>query len=208
MTQLVVNSGYGLTWPQEITGCSSFEPMTQANVKASTSQFDGSSQIIETPSARRTVRLSFNILAGEEANAMYALADNLRSGAKRVLVPWFARPVPLGTQRGAPTVNAAGSAGKTLALNNVTIGATFKRGDMWGLVTGQVVMIEEDATNYAASVILRLTVPLRKVPPNGSVAYWDRPRLVMRLADRGVTLPAMSGGQVRDVELNLIEDFV
>ncbi len=207
MTTLTIDSGLGYAWPEEITGATEVEHELVANVRGSSSQFDGSSQTVEVPGARYALTLRWNVLAGEEANAMLALVHQMRGGAKKILVPWFPRLEPLGTQRGAPTVNASGTGGSVLALNNCTIGGTFKRGDMWELETGQVVCVAEDATAYAASVILRVAVPIRTIPPNGSVAAWDGPRLLMISSNARNKVPAMSGNQVKNVELQFVEVF-
>lgn len=207
MTTISISSGLGYLWPSDLNGVSEFEPEIISNVKGSTSQFNGVTQTTEVPGSRWIFTCRWAALSGEESNAMMALIGSLRGGAKRIFVPWFFRREPLGTQRGAPTVNASGTAGKVLALSNCTIGATFKRGDAWGLATGQTVILEEDAIALSTSVLLRVSIPIRTTPPNGSVAEWDDPGMLMISGSPSNRVATMSGNQLKNVEIRFVEAF-
>lgn len=208
MTTITITSGLGYPWPDEIPGATEFEPELVANVRGNASTFDGSVQTIETPGARWRISCRWSYLkAGAEANAMMTLVALMRGGAAKIEVPWFWRRIPQGTLRGAPTVNASGTAGKVLALANCTIGATLEPGDMLGLETGQVVMVEESVTALTTSMLVRVSVPIRTVPPNGSLVTWDDPRMVMMAATPSNKLPTMSAGMLKNVELVFVEKF-
>lgn len=207
MTTVTILSGLGYEWPSDIPAPTEFEFELVGNVRASASQFDGSVQTTEVPGARWVFTARWSILQGAEARAMTALAAKLRGGARRYLVPFFNKPAPQGTQQGAPTVNAAGTGGTTLALANCTIGKTFKTGDVWALDTGQVVMLDEDAVAATTSVLLHLATPIRTVPANGSVVEWQDPAVLMVSSAQSVRVPTQSGRQLKNVEIRFVEVF-
>lgn len=207
MTTLTIYSGLGYEWPAAIPAPTEFEFELLGNVRASASQFDGSVQTTEVPGARWVFTARWSILQGDEARAMTVLAAKLRGGARRYLVPFFNKPEPLGTQRGAPTVNASGTAGTTLALANCTIGMTFQAGDVWVLETGQAVMIDEDATAVTTSILLHLATPIRTIPANGSVVEWQDPAVLMVSSAQSVRVAAQSGNQLKNVEIRFVEVF-
>lgn len=127
-----------------------------------------------------------------------ALINSLAGGADTLALHHMARPQPLGTMRGSPTLSAtAAQFANSLAITT-TAGATLKAGDMIG-VSGQLFQVNNDCTADGAGA---LTVPIvnrsRRSITSGASVLWDKPTAEFYMMDpraRSVYTPGFGASQ-------------
>lgn len=109
-----------------------------------------------------------------DAGAREAFFNRLR-GTHVVTAWWFKRPVPVGTQRGTPTLSATVLQGsQVLPLANLTSGATYKAGDMLG-VGGQLFQVADDVLVSGTTANVNTVNRAREDIASASVVTWDKP---------------------------------
>jgi len=127
-----------------------------------------------------------------------ALINSLAGGADTLALHHMARPYPLGTMRGAPTLSTTAAQFANSLSITTTAGATLKAGDMIG-VSGQLFQVKSDCTASGAGA---LTVPLvnrsRRSITSGASVLWDKPTAEFYMMDprsRSVYTPGFGGSQ-------------
>ena len=154
------------------------------------SPFTGSLQAIDFVGEYWSVRMQFK---GEGARRPFSpLLDSwlgyLAGGVNQTDVYHWARPIPIGTMRGSPTVQTTTARGQSQLLITTTTGWTLLAGDLIKAGT-QVFMVRQDCTASASLLTVPLVNRIRGVINSGSAVTWDRPKLT-------VVMPEMSGGVV------------
>ncbi len=153
----------------EVTG------MEWASIKSGVSfqsPFDGTTESIEFPGERWGCALTLAPVPDFLGGEIEALFGRLAGGTERLRLGHRLRPVPRGTMRGTPTVNAAAARGAQSLLLNTD--GTLLAGDFFKI--GNQVF---QAFQSCAPISGVLTVPLVqrvRVPVAASDAVtWDRP---------------------------------
>ena len=121
-----------------------------------------------------------------QASSWQSLLLQLR-GRQNQLALWnLARPAPIGTYRGSPTLSSAATLGATTMtfVDATQTTKTLKTGDFLGIgsgVTQQVVMLVSDATaNGSGSITVTFEPPLRNAFAIGTSVVWDKPKALFR----------------------------
>lgn len=146
-----------------------------------------------------------------QASGWQTLLLQLR-GKQNQLALWnLARPVPLGTYRGNPTLSSTVAMGATtMTFADVTqTTKTLKAGDFIGIgsgITQQVVMLVADATASSGSITITFEPPLRNAFSSGTSVVWDKPKALFRQvssSNKWEYSSVFTGG----FSLDLIEDW-
>lgn len=138
------------------------------------------------PGMRYVVTLTVpteSVAYAADRGVLLSYLAKLRGGANRLLLWNLAKPAPLGTMRGTPTVAA------TAAVNaeqvSITGTGTLLPGDPIGFgVGGQRVEVVDAVTLPG---LVRIEPPLRVAVAAGTAVVWDKP--LLRLIQRDPNLP-------------------
>lgn len=129
------------------------------------------------PGARWTCTLTFeNELEQMQRPAIEALIVSLEGGANRLQMGHLARPVPNGTLRGSPTLASNVNAGAS-SLPMTNCNGTVKKGDILG-VSGQNVMVMEDATPSGNNMTVAVKPAIRAARTSGTAVEWNKPAVL------------------------------
>lgn len=173
-----------ITWPAGLSA-NSFALQLLSVQRAHSSPFGGSEQVVDLLNDRWAVNLSLRPALQANGGAADGFIASLRGMTNTVNLWHMARPAPLGTMRGAPTLigeHAQGSA--TLSIQTIA-GATLKAGDMLGL-PGLLLMVAADCTANGSGVIsVPIANRLRALVSNGTLVTWDKPMVPFRRTSRG-----------------------
>lgn len=183
------------------------------NTRRFTSPYSGSTQVIDLLGERWAAQLSMPARARRSGAgaAREAFFGQLRGMDGTVALWHLARPVPVGSMRGAPTLASIAAQGaQTLVINTSpsTPGATVKAGDMLGC-GGQLFMVAADATANGSGQITAATVNrVRAALASATAVVWDRPKTTFRLASDDAAGPiAYEPGITTSIEVDLIESY-
>lgn len=178
------------------------------NKREFTSQYSGAYQAVDLFGER--FQMAIRLPATDEVNSSLREAlFNALAGSDFVLAWHFKRPVPLGTMRGTPALNAPSLQGsKTLSISGASPGATLLPGDMLG-VSGQLYQVAyPSAIVFNGSGIASVPVVNRVTPvaglPNGAAVTWNRPSVAWRLAS-AVAVEYEIGRYSEPLDLDLIQ---
>ena len=146
-----------------------------------------------------------------EAGAWAALLLQLR-GRVNVLAAWDPnRAAPVGTARGALTLNAAAAIGATglqVAGCSPATG-TFRAGDCLqigaGLGSSQLVMVTADAVAAAGVATLAFEPPLRSAFAGATAVTWDKPLAYYRFQSDASAWTYAPGALVSGMVMDLLE---
>ena len=144
------------------------------------SPFAGSEQVVDLLNDRWNASMTLPNKRHADAARNEAFIDALRGMTNTVNLYHFARPVPLGTLRGAPTVVYATGKGATYLIVSGTPGQTLLAGDMVG-IGGLLLRVALD-TGVDGTGIMGVTLAnrLRKDIPAGTAVVWDKPTAPFR----------------------------
>jgi hypothetical protein len=167
-------------WPATIVPRNCRFTLT-VNQRVSASPFGGGEQVVDMLNDRLLCALTLPVNRFSVAAAVEAFLFSFRGQINTVNLWHFARPAPLGTMRGAPTVAAAALQGAALIQVQTTAGATLLAGDM--IQAAQLLLMVQ--TNCIADGTGLLTVPLvnrlRTAVALGAAVVWDKPVAPFRL---------------------------
>lgn len=140
------------------------------------SPFNGTLQSVEFVAERWILSVTLPPKFRDNAGAVEAFFMRLRGGVNQVTAWHFARPVPVGTMRGSPTLSSGVSRGGTsLPITGGTAGGTLKAGDMLG-AGGQLFMVAEDITlNGSGAGTVQIVHRVRATIGSGAAVTWDKP---------------------------------
>lgn len=139
------------------------------------SPFNGSRQAVDFVGERLMLSLTLPPKRRLNAGAIEALLFRLAGGMDQVRCWHFARPVPVGTMRGAPTLSATASRGNASVSIQTTAGATLKAGDMIG-AGGHLFQVREDCVaNGSGVIVVPLVNRVRSTIASGAAVTWDKP---------------------------------
>lgn len=162
---------------------SQFSLLLNTEQRASSSNFGGSEQVVDLLNDRWTAALTFPNLSNEDAARMEAFVASFRGMTNTVALWHFRRPVPRGTMRGSPFIEAAQKGASSVVVNS-TPGATLRAGDMIGLA-GLLLQVQSDCVANGLGVV---TVPLvnrlRRALPWHTDLVWQSPSAPFRLISR------------------------
>jgi hypothetical protein len=120
------------------------------------SPFNGSVESVEFPGERWRASLSFNLGTPDMAAQAEAFFARVAGGSERVRLRHFLRPAPMGSMRGAPTLNASAARGDLQLLINTT--GTLKAGDFFK-VGGQLFQAFADCSPSGSVLLMKRTEP-------------------------------------------------
>lgn len=132
------------------------------------------------PGSKWRMTIDYPPMKSAKAAAREAFWNRVgRSNTVRVWHP--RRPVPRGTMRGSPKLNAAAAKGATTLVILTTAGATLLSGDCIG-IGDQLVQIPDDAMADGSGVLtVTIQSKLRIGYAVNTPIVWDRPRVEMRV---------------------------
>ncbi len=168
-----------------------------------TSPYNGSTQVVSFVAERLVLSLAMPARRTANAGAVEALIFKLRGGVNRVRCWHFARPQPVGTMRGTPTLATTVNRGDSVLVINTTVGATLKAGDMLGLGS-HLLQVADDATAVGTVITVNLLHRVRETVAAGAAITWDKPtaQFMMPADSAAITYrPMMAEG----VALDLVE---
>lgn len=169
------------TWPESIYP-KTCELTPLSKVLSFNSPHDNSASAVDLLGDRWHMSFALPEARRIHGGAREAMLAKLRGGANWVALWHFARPVPLGTLRGTPTLAVAAAQGADQITLQTTAGATLKAGDMLG-VSGLLLMCADDCTaNAGGLLVVPLTSLLRKALVPGAAVSWSRPSAYFKLA--------------------------
>jgi len=138
------------------------------------SEFAGSTQALLTGQELWMMTVHFDAIAVQQSGPREALINMLTGGEQAIKAWHFARPVPIGTMRGAPTLGAAVAQFARAMTIQSTAGATLVMGDMFK-VDDLLFQAAETTTADGAGVMLVKTVNrARHALTLGMPVAWDR----------------------------------
>lgn len=141
------------------------------------SPFNGSRQAIDFIAERWVLSITLPPKRRRDAapGVIESLLFRLAGGLNQARCWHFARPVPLGTMRGTPTLSATVNRGATSLAITTTAGATLKAGDMIG-AGGQLFQVADDCTaNGSGAISVPLVNRVRATIASGTSVVWDKP---------------------------------
>lgn len=131
-----------------------------------------------------------------------AFCNALAGGADTLALHHMARPQPLGTMRGTPTLAAAVAQFAKVLSVQATAGATLLAGDMFG-IGGQLFQVQDDCVANGSGVMAVTVVNRsRKSITSGAAVVWNKPTAEFYLLDprsRSVYVPGFGGGQTLEL---------
>lgn len=160
-----------LTWPSNMIPASC-EFGLQRQVVPHRSQISSQYQAVELGSEFWKLNVNMASQVQSDAGAMEAFFNQLVGGVQTVTAWHFRRPVPQGTMRGTPTLNAAAAQfAKTILINTT---GTLKAGDMFG-VSGQLFQVAADANPVAGVLTVATVNRVRVALSSGASVTWYQP---------------------------------
>jgi hypothetical protein len=150
------------------------------NVRAFISQYSGAFQAVDLLGERFMMSGRLSMARLSDGGAREAFFNRLL-GANLIAAWHLARPQPIGTQRGTPTLSADIAQGATsLPMQGLTNGATWLAGDMLG-VGGQLFQIAADVTVSGTTATITIANRARAALSSGASVTWDKPTANWRL---------------------------
>jgi hypothetical protein len=192
-----------IAWPSTFHA-SAFTLSLSTVQRMHASPFTGSEQVIDLLNDRWIATLELPANVQGSGGAVEGFIHSLRNMTNTVNLWHMARPVPLGTIAGAPTVNGAHAIGSATLAVTTTAGATVKQGDMLG-ANGLLLMAAADATaDGSGHVSVTLVNRLRVAMAGGEAVTWNKPVAPFRCitAKAGV---AYVPGTANAVSLDFVE---
>lgn len=197
-----------LSWPGGL-GVARCAVGLQRSAAQFRSPFSGSFQASSFNADRLTLSLTLRpfsrainrTLPGQVEALLFALA----SGADYWVAAWhFARPQPVGTMRGSPTLSATANRGDaSLAITGGTASSTLEAGDMLG-AGGQLFMVRTAVTlNGSGAGTVQVVNRVRATIASSSAVTWNAPtdNFAMPSTTAAVVhVPALLDGAAFDLE--------
>lgn len=162
------------TWPSDIS-IGSFDAGVEYDVQFNVMR-NGSITTYGLPGARWVCAVGFE----DEVESMKrpkieALLMKLEGGANRLSMHHHGRPIPNGSMRGSPIINANAPAGsKSIQLGSVS--GTLLAGDIIG-VLGQNLMVVDDAAPSGGVMTVNVRGALRAAVTVGTTVVWSKPAI-------------------------------
>lgn len=190
------------TWPAGIKPTDARLTM-QTNQRVNASPFGGSEQAVDMLNDRWMMTLTLAPMFNRDGGAVESFLASFRGQVNTVNLWHFARPTPVGTLDGSPTLSASAAQGAASIAIATTAGRTLKAGDMVG-AGGLLLMAAADATANGSGVLtVSLTNRLRIALSAGAAVTWNKPTAAFRLlAHSGV---GYSGSMAEEVTMSLGE---
>lgn len=169
------------TWPSAYVP-TEFKLVLQTNQRVNASPFGGSEQAVDMLNDRWMAYMTLPVSLIADAGGIEALVASFRGQVNWIDLWHMARPTPLGTITGSPTISGAHSQGaSSLVIAGAGAGKTVKAGDMLG-AGGLLLMAASDATANGSGVV---TVPLvnrlRTALSGGGAVTLTQPKASFRL---------------------------
>lgn len=166
-------------WPSDISirHCQ-FDMETAQVVNSGTDS--ASEQAIDRLRDRWIASLLLPVRSKQRAQRVEAFLNSMRGQTNWVRLWHYARPAPLGTMRGTPTLDLAAAQGADQIRILTTPFATLKAGDFLGL-DPLLVMVQDDAVATAGGILIAtLTNRIRIAQLAGAAVVWDKPKAEFR----------------------------
>jgi hypothetical protein len=169
--------GATLDWPT----AEGFSPAriswgVMANKTAWGAAYTGQTQSITHLADRLRLELTLPPCSAAAAGAREAFCMAAVTRGHWLRLWHFARPAPLGTLRGTPTVSVAAAAGARSILVATTAGATLAAGDVLGGNNQLLQCAYGGAVADGAGLMdVELALPLRRALASGAALQWSKP---------------------------------
>lgn len=160
-----------LDWPSDLVpaGC---EFGLQRQSVVSRSQISSNTQAYELGSEFWKINVNMPAQARASAGGLESFVNQIVGSTQSVNAWHFGRPIPIGTMRGSPTLNASvAQFAKTIKINTT---GTLLRGDMFG-VGGQLFQVAADASPVAGVLTVTTVNRVRVAISSGAAVTWYRP---------------------------------
>lgn len=198
-----------ITWPAAIKVLNCVPGVTKPGVQFR-SPFTGGLQATGFSGQRLTMSLTLRTVHRTAEPKLPGLIESLlfylAGGVNRVALYHFARPVPVGTARGTPTLSATVNRGDTvLPITGATASGTYEPGDMLG-VGGYLFMVGGTSTftlNGSGAGNVPIVNAVRATIASASAVTWNQPTayFVMPATTQAVThVPVVMQGAALDLE--------
>lgn len=162
-----------LTWPTTLVPASC-EVGLQRQTVGHRSQISANYQGVELGSEFWKLTVNMAAQLQVDAGAVEAFFNQLVGGVQTVNAWHFKRPVPVGTMRGSPTLNAsAAQFSKSIQINTT---GTLRAGDMFG-VGGQLFQAAADALPVGGVLTVPTVNRVRAAIPSGTAVVWYQPSI-------------------------------
>lgn len=160
-------------WPSEFTPQLVSWGIQKAGI-GFRSPMAGTLESIEFPGAFWKVSVTLPDLSMDDGASAQAFFSRLAGGAERVLVPYWMRPEPLGTMRGAPQVYTTVARGVTTI--QLIASGTLKRGDMLG-IDGTLFQVFTDCAAVGGIITVPTVNRARRAINAGATVVWATPTM-------------------------------
>lgn len=171
------------------------------------------SQAVEVSSPVWMVTIESSTMTELKGGAWKAFLLQLKGKINNIALWDMKRPIPLGTMRGAMTLNAQAVSGATTLsiIASGEVSKTLLAGDLLGLGTGttqQVCMVTTDATSDGSGIISVTVEPALRNTHNAAAAVtWDKPKALFRQTQSKSGWEYSQGSMVSGFSLDLVEDW-
>jgi predicted RecA/RadA family phage recombinase len=190
------------TWPAAIKPSNARFTM-HTNQRVNAAPGGGSEQAVDLLNDRWMCELTLPPRYFRDGAAMEAFLNSFRGQVNTIDLWHFARPLPLGTLDGSPTLQAAASQGASSIVIATTAGKTVKAGDLVA-VSSLLLMAAADATaDGSGHLTMPLVNRLRKALSAGDAVTWNKPTAPFRLLAHSGT--EYGGGVAGEVTMTLGE---
>lgn len=149
-----------LEWVSKKSGIQSRSPIT------------GATEAIEFPAERWQISATYPERLLRDSGAAEAFFARVVGGVERIRIYNWLRPVPRGSMRGTPTLNAAIARGARQIAINTT--GTLEAGDFFK-VGNQLHQAFTSAVPSGGVLLVDVVHRVRAASPAGTAVLWDRP---------------------------------
>ena len=169
-----------------------------------TGPYNGTLQAVEFAAERWLVSVNLPPVVTADAGAVEAFFERMAGGVNRVRIWHMARPVPLGTMRGTPTIAVSAARGDLQLRITTAANATLKAGDMVS-AGGQLFKVAEDCQATIGGLLTApVTTRVRALISAGAAVAWDKPTAFFAMPTQSVRF-AHSVGILGEVAIELQE---
>lgn len=170
-----------ITWPSELYVARLNFGIKKAGIQWR-SNHNGFAQSIDFVADRWMASLTLPMRQAWDAGHAESIMNFLAGGVNFVDIWHFARPAPVGTLRGTPTIASGAVRGDDEIV--ITGTGTLVPGDMLG-VGNQVFQVRESVT-VSGSTAVKTVNRVRSTISIGAAVVWDKPKIRMNM-------PSMEG---------------
>lgn len=181
----------------------------QPNTMRAESPLNRAVQTAELPGARWIASFSYQNLNDADARIYKAWLNRLVGMAGRFYLCDYTHPAPAGTAAGAPLVNGAGQAGRSIITDGWTVNQAnlLLPGDYIGIGGELKVITSLASSNSSGIATLTFEPPLRAAAADNSAIITNQPTCVMMLSNDQQDKFTFSERNVTNLQIDCLEMF-